>query len=95
MKKHTKYTYNTLTLDLDKITRRSGSKVKGHFQYEIKLGYQYPVNNKWAINCWLGYDTFDFSVIDPSVFQFKTSTPLQLGLGFNYIIKSKMILWNN
>ncbi len=64
-----------------------GSAHKYRLQYEIRAGYQFPVTERWAINCWLGYNTFDFSKIKPEAIKFKNSTPIQIGIGFNYIIK--------
>lgn len=79
--------YTCMNLNLDKITNMDGSAHKYRLQYEIRAGYQFPVNERWAINCWLGYNTFDFSKIKPEVIKFKNSTPFQIGIGFNYIIK--------
>lgn len=74
-------------LDLDKVTNMSGKAHKYMFQYEIRAGYQFPVDDRWAISCWVGYNTFDFGQIKPETIQFKNSTPIQIGIGFNYIIK--------
>lgn len=79
--------YGRMNLDLDKIEDMQGSAHKYRLQYEFRAGYQFPVSNRWAINCWLGYNTFDFSRIKPEVMKFKNSTPIQIGIGFNYIIK--------
>ncbi len=79
--------YTRMNLDLDKISNKKGSAHKYRLQYEIRAGYQFPVNDKWAINCWLGYNTFDFSKINSKIIKQKTSTPIQIGIGFNYIIK--------
>ncbi|MDH6307722.1 hypothetical protein M2451_000171 [Dysgonomonas sp. PFB1-18] len=82
-----RFSYTRMNLDLDKITDMQGSAHKWHFQYEIRAGYQFPVNDRWAINCWLGYNTFDFSKVKPESIKFKNTTPIQLGIGFNYILK--------
>ncbi|NDV94071.1 hypothetical protein D0T84_03945 [Dysgonomonas sp. 521] len=79
--------YTRMNLNLDKITNMEGSAHKYGLQYEIRAGYQFPVNERWAINAWLGYNTFNFGRIKPDVIKFKNSTPLQIGIGFNYIIK--------
>lgn len=79
--------YTRMNLNLDKITNMEGSAHKYRLQYEIRAGYQFPVTERWAINCWLGYNTFDFSKIKPEAIKFKNSTPIQIGIGFNYIIK--------
>lgn len=82
-----RFSYGRMNLNLDKIENMKGSSHKYHFQYEIRAGYQFPVSDNWAINCWLGYNTFDFSKIKPEAIRFKNSTPFQIGIGFNYIIK--------
>lgn len=82
-----RFSYTTMRLDLDRIEGLSGDKTKGRFQYEIRAGYQFPVTNRWAISGWIGYNTFDFSSIKPESIRFKNTTPLELGIGFSYIIK--------
>jgi len=82
-----RFSYTRMNLNLNKITDMEGSAHKYKFQYEIRAGYQFPVSERWAINFWLGYNTFDFSKIKPEAIKFKNSTPFQLGIGFNYIIK--------
>lgn len=79
--------YTRMNLNLDKITNMAGSAHKYRLQYELRAGYQFPVNDRWAINCWAGYNTFNFSKIRPDVIKFKNATPIQVGIGFNYIIK--------
>ncbi|MDR0823485.1 MAG: hypothetical protein LBN74_00195 [Prevotella sp.] len=82
-----RFSYTRMNLNLNKINEMAGSAHKYRFQYEIRGGYQFPVDERWAINCWLGYNTFDFSKIKPEVIRFKNSTPIQIGIGFNYILK--------
>lgn len=82
-----RFSYGRMNLNLDKIENMEGSANKYRFQYELRAGYQFPVSDRWAINCWLGYNTFDFSKIKPESIKFKNSTPIQIGIGFNYIIK--------
>ncbi|MFV0329771.1 MAG: outer membrane beta-barrel protein [Dysgonomonas sp.] len=79
--------YTRMNLNLNKITNMTGSAHKYRLQYEIRAGYQFPVDDRWAINCWIGYNTFDFSKIKPEAIKFKNATPIQVGIGFNYIIK--------
>jgi len=79
--------YGRTSLNVDKITNMTGSAHKYGLQYEFRAGYQFPVSERWAINCWLGYNTFDFSRVNPEIMKFKNSTPIQLGIGFNYILK--------
>jgi len=62
---------------------------KKHITYEIKLGYEYPINDNCNMYFCLGYNSFDFSVINPSEIKYKNSTPLQLGLGLCYLIGRK------
>lgn len=76
-----------ISLNLDKITNMSGSVRKSRLTYEIRAGYQFPIDERWGMSCWLGYNTFDFSEVKPNVIKHKNSTPLQIGIGFNYIIK--------
>lgn len=64
-----------------------GNMHKYMLQYEIRGGVHLPLNQKWAFSCWLGYNSFNFSKIKPGAFYFKNSTPFQIGIGFNYIIK--------
>lgn len=82
-----RFSYARANLDLDKVTNLSGGAHKYMFLYEIKLGYQFPVNERWAMSCWLGYNTFDFSKIKPEIIKLSNATPIQIGIGFNYIIK--------
>lgn len=62
---------------------------KKHHIYEIKMGYSYPIDDSWNINFWLGYSSFDFAVVNPTVIDFNSSTPLQLGVGFSYLLSSR------
>lgn len=82
-----RFSYTQVNLDLDKINDMKGSARKFQFQYEIRAGYQFPIDNRWAMSCWLGYNTFDFSKVRPEVIEYKNATPIQIGVGFNYIIK--------
>lgn len=82
-----RFSLTRTNLDLDKIENQAGKTHKYGFQYEIRGGYQYPLDKRWAMNIWLGYNTFDFSKVKPEVIRFKNSTPLQIGIGVNYIIK--------
>ena len=84
-----RFSYTRTSLDLDKITDMQGSTHKYRLQYELRLGYQHPLNDRWALNCWVGYNSFDFSKVKPEDIKFKNSTPLQIGIGFNYILKNK------
>jgi hypothetical protein len=79
--------YTRMNLDPDKITGMDSPAHKYRLQYEIRAGYQFPVNKRWAVNCWLGYNTFNFSKIKPEAIKLKNATPIQVGIGFNYIIK--------
>lgn len=79
--------YINMNLNKDKITNISGNKRKNCMIYEIRAGYQFPIDERWGMSCWLGYNTFDFSKINPEVIKHKNSTPIQIGIGFNYIIK--------
>lgn len=78
-----------MSLNQDKISNMSGTARKTRLTYELRAGYQFPVTERWAMSCWLGYNTFDFSKIKPDVIKHKNSTPLQIGIGFNYVIKAK------
>lgn len=82
-----RFSYGRMNIDLDKINNMEGSAHKYQFQYEFRAGYQFPISQRWAMNCWLGYNTFDFSKINKEVIKFKNTTPIQIGIGFNYIIK--------
>ena len=62
---------------------------KKHLIYEVKMGYSYPIGNSWNLNFWVGYNSFDFAVVEPSVVDFKSSTPLQLGVGFSYFLRRR------
>jgi len=79
--------YGRMNINLDKINGMEGSAHKYELQYEFRMGYQFPISQRWAMNCWLGYNTFDFSRVKPETIKFKNSTPIQIGIGFNYIIK--------
>lgn len=82
-----RFSYTRINLDLDKANNMSGSMHKSRLTYEIRGGYQFPIDDRWGMSCWIGYNTFDFSKVKPSVIKYKNSTPLQVGIGFNYIIK--------
>ncbi len=62
---------------------------KKHFTYEIKAGYEFPVNDNWNMCFWLGYNSFDFAIVNSDAIKFKSSTPLQVGVGFNYLLSKK------
>ncbi|WP_108821786.1 hypothetical protein [Dysgonomonas sp. Marseille-P4361] len=81
-----RFSLTHISLDLDKVNNQSGSTGKNCFMYEIRAGYMFPINERWGMSCWLGYNTFDFSKVKPSEIRYKNSTPLQIGIGFNYII---------
>lgn len=57
--------------------------------YKVKMGYSYPIGNSWNLNFWVGYNSFDFAVVEPSVVDFKSSTPLQLGVGLSYFLRRR------
>lgn len=82
-----RFSYTRVNLDLDRISNQRGSEQKFQFQYEIRAGYQFPIDDRWAMSAWLGYNTFDFSKVKPEILEYKNSTPVQIGIGFNYIIK--------
>jgi len=82
-----RFSLTHINLDMDKITNMEGNVSKNRFMYEIRAGYQYPINGRWAITGWVGYNTFDFSKVKPKVIKHKNSTPFQIGIGFNFIIK--------
>lgn len=82
-----RFSYTRVNLDLDKINDMKGSLHKFQFQYEIRAGYQFPIDEKWAMAFWLGYNTFNFSKVKPDIVKYKNATPIQIGVGFNYIIK--------
>lgn len=82
-----KFSYTQSELKLDEIDNLRGTKSKSRIEYEIKLGFAYPIEDNWMINCWLGYNTYDFGRIKPEVIRFKNASPIQIGLGFSYIIK--------
>lgn len=81
-----RFSYMRMNLDLDNGNNTSENLHKNRITYEIRAGYQFPLDERWAMSCWLGYNTFDFSKIKPSVIKYKNSTPIQIGIGFNYII---------
>lgn len=81
-----RFSYMRMSLDLGKANNSSGNLYKNRIIYEIRAGYQFPINERWGMSCWLGYSTFDFSEIEPSIIKHKNSTPIQIGIGFNYII---------
>jgi len=82
-----RFSFSNIHLKLDKNFNNREAHNRFQFQYEVKLGYQFPIDDRWAMNCWLGYNTFDFSRVKPEAMRFKNSTPIQIGVGFNYIIK--------
>jgi len=82
-----RFSYTRASIDKDKISNMSGGSHKSFFQYEIRGGYQFPIAERWGMTGWIGYNTFNFSKINPDVIEFKNSTPIQLGIGFHYIIK--------
>lgn len=82
-----RFSYTRANIDQDKISGIQGGTHKFLFQYEIRGGYQFPLDERWAMTCWIGYNTFDFSRINPDIIKFKNATPIQLGIGFNYIIQ--------
>lgn len=79
--------FTNISLNLDKVTNMSGSIRKNSLIYEIRAGYQFPIDERWGMSCWLGYNTFDFSRVKPDAIKHKNSTPFQIGIGFNYILK--------
>ena len=81
-----KFSYTSAKLKLDEIEGLQGSKTKRQVEYEIRLGFAYPISTNWLMNCWLGYNTFDFGRIAPDVIKFKNATPVQIGLGFGYVL---------
>ncbi|SBV93969.1 hypothetical protein [uncultured Dysgonomonas sp.] len=74
-------------INLNKAKGMDAAAHKYRLTYEIRLGYQFPIDDRWAISCWVGYNTFDFSKVKPEVIEYKNATPIQIGIGFNYIIK--------
>lgn len=62
---------------------------KKHNIYEAKMGYSYPIDDSWNLNFWVGYNSFDFAIVNPSVVDYKSSTPLQLGIGFSYLLSKR------
>ncbi|MDU1890425.1 MAG: hypothetical protein E6767_07010 [Dysgonomonas sp.] len=82
-----KFSYTWMNMSSDRVEDLSKNAHRSRFQYELKLGYQFPINNRWAMACWIGYNSFDFSKVKPEQIKFKNSTPLEFGIGFNYIIK--------
>ena len=53
------------------------------------MGYSYPIDDSWNLNFWVGYNSFDFAIVNPSVVDYKSSTPLQLGIGFSYLVSKR------
>ncbi|MDR2956519.1 MAG: hypothetical protein LBV43_15710 [Prevotella sp.] len=82
-----RFSYTRTNLNMDKVTNMNGSIHKYRLTYELRGGYQFPVDDRWALSCWIGYNSFDFSKVSPKTIKHKNSTPLQIGIGFNYIIK--------
>lgn len=67
-----------------KVTLKPTSRMKNskfHFDYDIQLGYQYPVTDKWFIQAWVGYTSFDYGAVAFPPIDLNTSTPLEIGLG--------------
>lgn len=84
-----RFSYTRASMDLDKLNNTSSGYIKKFLQYEIRGGYQFPIGDQWSIAAWAGYNTFDFGKIKPKSIKYKNSTPIQLGIGFSYIIKHK------
>ena len=76
--------YNTMKLN--KYVYSIDNTSKQMSSYDIKIGYQYPVTEALSLHFFAGYNTFDYSKIDPEHITIKASTPLQLGLGLNFCL---------
>ena len=83
-----KFAYNRLNWNFDRLANK-GQSIHHEFEYVIKAGYQYPVGRSFSIAAWLGYSTLDYykSGIVESDKKLKTSTPIEIGIGFSYIFK--------
>ena len=83
-----KFAYNRLNWNFDRLANK-GQSIHHEFEYVIKAGYQYPVGRSFSIAAWLGYSTLDYykSGIVEFDKKLKTSTPIEIGIGFSYIFK--------
>lgn len=73
-----------------KITLRTegfGKKSSFNFDYDIQLGYQYPITKGWFIQAWVGYSSFDYGIVSSPSIDLNTSTPLVIGLGVCFDFK--------
>lgn len=75
--------YGKATLKSDGLGKRS----KFYFDYDIQLGYQYPITQGWFIQAWVGYSSFDYGREASSSIDLNTSTPLVIGLGVCFDFK--------
>lgn len=76
------YTYSKL--DLNRIESQSGKKSNNHFDYEVRLGFLYPLSQSIDANFALGYSTYNFGRIDRKNIKFKNTTPISIGIGISY-----------
>lgn len=85
---HFIFVENNLSYDIMKLNKYFTpvfQTSKEIFNYQIKLGYQYPLNNVCVLSFHIGYSTLDYSRIDRGSILVKSSTPLVLGLSMNFI----------
>ena len=76
--------YTIAQLNLDRIEGLNGKKSRNNLDYEVRFGYMHSLNDNWVLMCWAGYSTFNFSRVDPENIKFKNSTPILIGIGFEY-----------
>lgn len=83
-----RFAYNRINWNFDKLENRD-HPFRHQFEYAIKAGYQYPIGRLFTLKGWLGYSTFDFyrSGKSEDNEKLKTTTPIELGIGFCYILK--------
>lgn len=71
-------------LDLDRLENIQGKRIDNHFDYEVRVGFLYPLSQHVNANVALGYSTYNFGRIDRKNIKFKNTTPISLGLGLSY-----------
>lgn len=71
-------------LDLDRFEAMTGTKVNNHFDYEVRVGFLYPISQHVDLNVALGYSTYNFGRIDKKNIKFKNTTPISIGIGASY-----------
>lgn len=71
-------------LDLDRFENVEGNRVNNHFDYEVRVGFLYPLSQHIDLSAALGYSTFNFGRIDRKNIKFKNTTPISIGIGVSY-----------